>query len=77
MNSSGKTDPRYVSLLILNEYFIKRTSLKNLINNYLDKNPLSDLDRRFLFEIVKGTVRFLLKIDYLIGVFSDIKIEKM
>ncbi|MEA2015654.1 MAG: 16S rRNA (cytosine(967)-C(5))-methyltransferase RsmB [Actinomycetota bacterium] len=70
-NKKGKTGPREIALLVLNQYFKKRKSLKNIINkNFKDRN-LSGLDRRFIFNIVKGTVRYYIKIDFILSLFSD------
>jgi len=60
---------------MLNEYFKKKKSLKDIINFYFKNYRLSGLDKRFIFNIVKGTVRYYLKIDFLLSFFSDKKIK--
>jgi len=69
------TNPRKVALLILIQYFKERKSLKDIINSFFEVYELSGLDRRFIFNIVKGTVRYFLKIDFVLSLFSarDIK----
>jgi len=73
----NKINPRQVALLILNNYFNKRKSLKDIINNYFNNYKLSGLDRRFIFNIVKGTVRYNLKIDFIISLFSSKGLENI
>jgi len=72
---SSSANPRRITLLILNEYFKKKKSLKDIINFYFKNYRLSGLDKRFIFNIVKGTVRYYLKIDFLLSFFSDKKIK--
>ena len=62
-------NPRQVSFFILKRYFSEKSNLKSLLNDFLKKYPLSELDRRFVFEVVKGTVRFVVRIDFLISLF--------
>jgi 16S rRNA (cytosine967-C5)-methyltransferase len=69
--------PRKIAFLILNRYFKTKKSLKVIINRCLREWSLSELDRRFIFNLVKGTVRYLLKIDFLISLFSDKKIKEI
>jgi 16S rRNA (cytosine967-C5)-methyltransferase len=69
------TSPRKIVFLILNRYFKTKKSLKVIINSCLEEYSLSGLDRRFIFNLVKGTVRYFLKIDFLLSLFSDKKIK--
>ncbi len=69
------TNPRKVALLILNQYFKTNKSLKATLNHYLKSYNLSGLDRRFIYDIVKGTVRYFMKVDFLISLLSDKKIK--
>lgn len=66
-------NPRRIGFLALNQYFKKEKSLslKDILNCYLKDYRLSSLDRRFLYNIVKGTVRYHIKIDFIISLFSD------
>lgn len=66
----GKTDPRKIAFLILIKYFKKKGSLKDVLNCYLKDYKLSALDRRFISGLVKGTVRYHLKIDFILSLFS-------
>lgn len=70
---NGK-NPRKIALLILNQYFKTNKLLKAALNQYLKSYNLSGLDRRFIYDIVKGTVRYLIRIDFLISILSDKKI---
>jgi 16S rRNA (cytosine967-C5)-methyltransferase len=67
------TNPRRIGFLALNKYFRKEKSLslKDILNHYLKNDKLSSLDRRFIFNIVKGTVRYYIKIDFIVSLFSD------
>ncbi|HJX01641.1 MAG TPA: 16S rRNA (cytosine(967)-C(5))-methyltransferase RsmB [Candidatus Humimicrobiaceae bacterium] len=68
-------NPRKAAFLILTKYFKEKKSLKDIINSSFEAYKLSGLDRRFIFNIVKGTVRYYLKIDLVLSLFSarDIK----
>ena len=75
IEKSSSVNPRRITLLILNEYFKEKKSLKDIINFYFKNYRLSGLDKRFIFNIVKGTVRYYLKIDFLLSFLSDKKIK--
>lgn len=71
---------RNASIKILNTFFSSnnsKTSLKHIIDSFFIRNHFSSSDRRFIFDMVKGTIRHLLKIDYIIDVFSNIKLDKI
>jgi 16S rRNA (cytosine967-C5)-methyltransferase len=70
-------NPRQLSYFILSQYFSEKSNLKFLLNNSLKKYPLSELDRRFVFEVVKGTVRYVIRIDFLISLFSNKTIKSL
>ncbi len=72
-----RINPREVTLLILNQYFKKTKSLKDIINKYFRDYKFSELDRRFIFNIAKGTVRYYIKIDFIISLFSDKEIKSI
>jgi len=73
--SARKTNPRAAALDILNLYFEKDSSLKELISESLERSDHSSLDRRFIFNIVKGTVRYVLRFDFIISNISNRKIS--
>ncbi len=60
-------NPRKTALDILDRYFESETQLKVLFNEILDSSGLSGLDRRFAFNIVKGTVRYVIRLDFIIS----------
>ena len=70
-------NPRKLSFFILNQYFSEKSNLKLLLNKSLKKYDLSELDKRFVFEVVKGTVRYFIRIDFLISLFSNKKVESI
>ncbi len=47
------------------------------INKYLEGGNLRELDRAFITDLVYGTVKWLLEIDYLIGKYSSVKMKKL
>lgn len=70
-------NPRKVALLILTKYFKEKKSLKDIINSFFEVYELTSLDRRFVFNIIKGTVRYYLKIDFVLSLFSDRDIKNI
>src|SRR4030065_1844925 len=70
-----KASPRKIAFLTLVKYFKEGKSLKDTLNYYFKDYKLSALDRRFIFNIVKGTVRYHLKIDFILSLFSDKNIK--
>jgi 16S rRNA (cytosine967-C5)-methyltransferase len=60
-------NPRKTALDILDRYFESETQLKVLFDEILDSSGLSALDRRFAFNIVKGTVRYVIRLDFIIS----------
>ncbi len=47
------------------------------VNKYLEKGNLREIDRAFATDLVYGTVKWLLQIDYIIGKFSSVKMKKL
>lgn len=47
------------------------------INKYLESGNLTEIDRAFVTDLVYGTVKWLLQIDYVIGSFSSLKLKKL
>ncbi len=47
------------------------------VNRHLDNEKLREIDRSFATELVYGTVKWLLQIDYIIGKYSSIKLKKL
>ncbi|MDD3818418.1 MAG: 16S rRNA (cytosine(967)-C(5))-methyltransferase RsmB [Actinomycetota bacterium] len=73
----NEVNPRKIAFLILAEYFKKKKSLKDILNYHIKDYKLSSRDRRFIFNIVKGTVRYYLRIDFVLSLFSNKKIKKI
>ena len=67
-------NPRKTALDILERYFGSETQLKVLFNEILDSSGLSGLDRRFAFNIVKGTVRYVIRLDFIISFLTKRKL---
>ncbi len=47
------------------------------VNRHLENEKLREIDRSFATELVYGTVKWLLQIDYIIGKYSSIKLKKL
>ncbi len=77
VKSINLVNPRKLSFFILNRYFSEKSNLKSLLNDFLKKYPLSELDRRFVYEVVKGTVRYVIRVDFLISIFSNKTIKSL
>ncbi len=75
--NTKKTNPRATALDILNRYFEKGCSLKELISESLERSDHSSLDRRFIFNIAKGTVRHVLRFDFIISNISNRKTSEI
>ncbi len=72
-----RQDSRKTALKILNRYFSGGGSLKDVISRILDASTLKGIDRRFAFNLAKGSVRYCLRSDYLISLLSSRKIGKI
>lgn len=70
-------NPRKIVLLILVKYFKERRSLKDIINSHFKNYELSELDRRFIFNIAKGTVRYYKRINFVLSLFSNRNIKEI
>jgi 16S rRNA (cytosine967-C5)-methyltransferase len=68
---------RAEAFFIINEYTERGKYLKDLINKHITSPYFSDLDKRFIYEICKGTVKYLLKLDFLISLYSKLEIKKI
>ncbi|WDC84050.1 transcription antitermination factor NusB [Caloramator sp. mosi_1] len=67
---------RYVAVKTLCD--IEEGAFSNIkLNQYFKRYDMKSLDRAFTSEIVYGTLRNLIKIDYFINKFSNIKTNKM
>jgi 16S rRNA (cytosine967-C5)-methyltransferase len=68
---------RAEAFFIINEYTEKGNYLRDLINKHISEPAFNNKDRRFIYEICKGTVKYLLKIDFLISLYSKHEIKKI
>ena len=68
-------NPRKTALDILDRYFESEDQLKILFAEILDSSGLSGLDRRFAFNLVKGTVRYVIRLDFIISFLAQRKLE--
>jgi len=68
---------RETALKILYDINEKGAYTNISVNKYLSDTQLRNVDRNFITELVYGTVRWKLTIDWIIGQFSKIKLEKL
>lgn len=69
--------PRETALKILYEISEKGAYSNIALNKYLEAGRLTDTDRAFVTELVYGTVKWRLKLDWVISRFSKIKLKKI
>jgi len=69
--------PRETALKILYDIDQKRAYSNIAVNKYLEGSELRDVDRAFVTDLVYGTVKWKLTIDWIIGQFSSVKIRKI
>ncbi|MFC2145666.1 16S rRNA (cytosine(967)-C(5))-methyltransferase RsmB [Actinomycetota bacterium] len=75
IHNMDSPNPRKTALDILDRYFESETQLKTLFTEILDSSGLSGLDRKFAFNIVKGTVRYVIRLDFIISFLAQRKLE--
>jgi len=76
-DENKQQNTRAETFFILNEYTEKGSYLRDLINKHIAKTYFTDLDKRFIYEICKGTVKYLLKLDFVISLYSKLEIKKI
>ena len=69
--------PRDTALKILYDISEKGAYSNIALNRHLEAERLGDTDRGFITELVYGTVKWRLKIDWIISRFSNIKLKKI
>ncbi len=70
-------EAREEALLILNSVLVRGKYSSIEIRNRLNKSDLKNIDKALVTEIVNGTLRNLIKIDWIISRFIKRKIEKL
>lgn len=68
---------RYVAVKTLYDIDVNKSFSNIKLNEYFKKYNLEQLDRAFASEILYGTIRWKLRIDYLLQKFSKIKVSKI
>jgi 16S rRNA (cytosine967-C5)-methyltransferase len=69
--------PREIALKILYDISEKGAYSNLSLNKYLDDSRLRDIDKAFITELVYGTVKWRLTIDWIIDQFSSVKLKKL
>ena len=76
--SKTKKNPRVLSLLILNDFYINDCQLDTLMNDAYDiAEVFEQRDRSLFFSLVYGVIRWQLNIDFVIKQFSRIPFSKI
>ena len=70
-------NPRKIAMDIVEAYFSHGGQLKEIISKVLQDSHLKELDRRFVFNLAKGTVRYYLRADFFISQLSSRSINKI
>lgn len=73
----GNMNPREIALKILYRLDVDQTYLNIALDNSLKNSYIKQLDRALTTELVYGVVRWKLTLDYIIGLFSKVKIRKI
>lgn len=69
--------PREIALKALYDINEKGAYSNIAINKYLEETELKNIDRAFVTELVYGTVKWRLSIDWIISQFSSVKLKKI
>ncbi len=70
--------PRDLALKILNRLVHKRDSPDNYLNDLFEHAPhLDERDRAFISQLVQGVSRWRLRLDWMIGQFTEFPLKKM
>ncbi|MCR4435895.1 MAG: 16S rRNA (cytosine(967)-C(5))-methyltransferase RsmB [Clostridiales bacterium] len=69
--------PREIALKILYDVNEKKAYSNIAINKYLEEYDLKGIDRAFITDMVYGTIKWKLAIDWVIEQFSSVKMKKI
>jgi 16S rRNA (cytosine967-C5)-methyltransferase len=69
--------PREIALKILYDINQKGAYSNIAVNKYLESSELQKIDKAFITELVYGTLRWRLTIDWIIGQFSTLRRNKI
>jgi len=71
------TNPREIVLNILHDIETKDAFANQAILSFCQNLHLSSLDRRFVSELVFGTIKMKRRLDYILGLFLERKLEEL
>ena len=77
MKKRQDTNPREIALRILHDIEVKDTFASQAILSFSQNLSLSSLDRRFISELVFGTTKMRRRLDYILGLFLERKLEEL
>lgn len=69
--------PREVALKVLYDVNENGAYSNISLNKYIEGNELRDIDKAFITDLVYGTIKWRLKIDWIIQQFSSVKLKKI
>lgn len=69
--------PRETALKILYDINENGAYTNIALNKYLEETNLKGVDRSFITDMVYGTIKWRLSIDYIIEIFSSVKLKKI
>ncbi len=70
-------NPRNIALKILYDVETDLSYLNLKLKSALENDELSNVDKRFITELVHGTVKMKINLDYIISKFSKLKLKKI
>jgi 16S rRNA (cytosine967-C5)-methyltransferase len=77
LGKKQNTNPRELALRILYDIEVKQSFADQVILSFSKSFHLSSLDRRFLSELVHGTTKMKRRLDHVLGLFLERKLEEL
>ncbi len=73
----GKSDSRWVALRVLMDFWRKKTYVAQQLHNEFRRNRVAPQDRPFITELVLGSIRWYLYLDWILRQFVHEKYDKI
>ena len=75
--NTNQINPRYAAFLALHKIEYENSYVNIELKETLLKNRFSSADKRLISNIIYGCVRYKIRLDYVISLFSSVKIKKI